>query len=115
MPDAPVPISPDTPAEVVTSIPAPRNNAEVFTPPTGTPPNLPEERPPADAPVAPGGPSWWLWPLGFLVVFIMDAALVLVLLAQDRGLLVAVGVPGTLTAGALGVLRALAGHMGRRG
>jgi hypothetical protein len=57
---------------------------------------------------------WWFWWAGFLVVFGVDAALVLALVAQDQNLAVAVGVPGALTVVALGVLRALAGHMGRR-
>ncbi|WP_410570504.1 hypothetical protein [Amycolatopsis sp. cmx-4-61] len=112
MPDVPVPASPDTPAEIQTVVPAPL--AEILPPTANLLPAIPEERPPTDVPPVPGVP-WWFWPLGFLVVFGVDAALVLALVAQQQNLAVAAGVPGALTLVSLGVLRALAGHMGRRG
>src|SRR5947207_15777411 len=113
MPDVPVPLSPDTPTGIETPAPAPRDDDEVLMPSASTPPNVAEQKPPADAPLASGVP-WWFWPLGFLVIFGVDAALVLALVAQHQNLAVAAGVPGALTIVALGVLSALAGHMGRR-
>lgn len=74
---------------------------------------------PAPAPASPSGPAQTVtplfWLLGFLAVFIVDAILVVILLALHLDLAVALGVPGALTAVALGVLSAVAGHMGRRG
>lgn len=110
MPDVPVPTSPDAPAEVEAPVPAPREGADIVPPAASAPVDVPEERPPTPAP----GVPWWFWPLGFLIVFGVDAALVLALVAQQQNLAVAAGVPGALTVVALAVLRALAGHMGRR-
>ncbi|WP_409186007.1 hypothetical protein F9C11_17875 [Amycolatopsis sp. VS8301801F10] len=65
-------------------------------------------------PALPWAP-WWFWPLGFLVIFGIDAALVLALVGQHQNLAVAVGVPCALTVVALSVLRALARYIDRRG
>ncbi len=110
MPDVPVPTPPDTPAEDKALVP--QETAEIVPPIVHEPADVPE-RPPTGS-QSPAGTPWWLWWVGFLVVFGVDAALVLVLVAQNQNLAVAVGVPGALTVVALGVLRALAGHMGAR-
>lgn len=72
-----------------------------------------EVKSPSEVRPAPGAP-WWFWPAGFLVIFGVDAALVLALVAQHQDLAVAAGVPGALTIVALGVLRAFKGHMSPR-
>ena len=92
-------------------VPVPR--AEILPPATGTPRPSPTTGRLPTAPRVPGAP-WWFWPLGFLVLFGIDAALVLALVAQQQNLAVAAGVPGALTLVALDVLRTLAGYMGRR-
>ena len=87
----PTPAAPPAPPAKPNTLPAPRRPEVQLSP---------------HAPV-----PWWFWPLGFLVVFVVDAGLMLILLDHGQDLTVAVGVPGVLTAAALAVLRALANHM----
>lgn len=111
-PDTPVGEKALVPLETPTSV-SPVDSAPPYfstTPYVSPPPVSPT---PAASPTPPVTPLFWL--LGFLAVFIVDAILVVVLLALHLDLAVALGVPGALTAVALGVLSAVAGHMGRRG
>ena len=93
-------------------------DAPVPSKPIGSEPICPVDNTPAVSaePVrtSSDGVPLWFWPLGFLVVFVVDAALVLALVVQGQDLVFAAGVPGALTVVTLGVLRALSGHMGRR-
>lgn len=112
MPDTPVP-APDSPAGTEASVPAPRASTEPVLPASATPSAGPEKLP-ADGSPPPHGVPWWFWPVSFLVVFGVDAALVLALVSLGQNLAIAAGVPGALTLVALSVLRAIAGHIGRR-
>ncbi|WP_370964746.1 hypothetical protein [Amycolatopsis sp. cg9] len=120
MSDGSAPTSPDTPAEEKALVPletpaivSPVDSAPPYLSSTPYAPAPPVALPASASPTPAGTPLFWL--LGFLAVFVIDAILVVVLLALHQDLAVALGVPGALTAVALGVLSAVAGHMGRRG
>jgi hypothetical protein len=114
------PTLPDTPAGEKALVPL--ETPASVSPVDATPPyfsTMPYVSPPPVSPAQPASPTppvtplFWL--LAFLAVFIADAILVVILLAQHLDLAVALGVPGALTAVALSVLSAVARHMGRRG
>lgn len=98
------------------AIVSPAGSGPLFADPSlyvsSAPPAVPTPAP-SSGPAQTVTPLFWL--LGFLAVFIVDALLVVVLLALHLDLAVALGVPGALTAVALGVLSAVARHIGGRG
>jgi hypothetical protein len=72
-----------------------------------------EQQPVADAVDTDGGlPGWWA--ALFLIMFLVFAALVVVLVAQGQNLALAVGVPATLSGVALAALTRLATLARRR-